>query len=63
MCIAGNELFFADLQARFRSSAIENLAALQNFVPMLNETPERMFARFNVLAEPLEDERLRVMTR
>ena len=30
---------------------------------MLNETPERMFARFNVLAKPLEDERPRVMTR
>ena len=29
----------------------------------MNETPERIFARFNVLAKPLEDERPKVMTR
>ena len=57
------ERFFSDLEARFRSSLIENLAAIQNFAPIPNETSERMFARFNVLAIPLEEERPRVMTR
>ena len=57
------ERFFAELEARFRTSSSENLVAKQNFAPLVNETAERMFARFNVIAKPLEDERPRVMTR
>ena len=57
------ERFFEDLEARFRSSSTENLTAIQNFTPALGETPERMFARFNMLCKPLEDEEPRVMTR
>lgn len=57
------ERFFAELEARFRTSSSENLVAIQNFSPLVNETAERMFARFNVIAKPLEDERPRVMTR
>lgn len=57
------ERFFADLEARFRSSPVENLAAIQNFALGPNETSERTFARFNVLAKPLEDERPRVLIR
>ena len=51
-----------ELQTRFRSSTTENLSAINNFRPAVGETPERMFARFNLLARPLEDERPRVMT-
>lgn len=51
-----------DLQARFRSSSTENLALINNFRASAPETPERMFAGFNILAKPLEDERPRVMT-
>ena len=54
--------FFDDLEARFKSSTTENLTAMQNFKPLALETPERMFARFNVLAKPLEEEHPRVMT-
>ena len=57
------ERFFDDLEARFKSSSTENLTAIQNFKPATNETPERMFARFNMLSKPLEDEQPRVMTR
>ena len=57
------ERFFAELEARFRTSSSENLSAIQSFAPLVNETAERMFARFNVIAKPLEDERPRVMTR
>ena len=35
----------------------------EKFVSLPEETPERMFARFNVLAKPLEDEQPRIMTR
>ena len=56
------ERFFDDLEARFKSSSTENLSAMQNFKPLAQETPERMFARFNVLAKPLEEEHPRVMT-
>lgn len=51
-----------DLQARFRSSSTENLALINNFRAQAPEKPERMFARFKILAKPLEDERPRVMT-
>ena len=51
-----------ELQSRFRSSTTENLSAISNFRPATGETPERMFALFNLLARPLEDERPRVMT-
>ena len=56
------ERFFDDLEARFKSSTTENLIAMQNFKPLALETPERMFARFNMLAKPLEEEHPRVMT-
>ena len=39
------ERFFGELEARFRASAIENLAAIQKKSPMVNETAKRMFAR------------------
>ena len=57
------ERFFDDLEARFKSSSTENLTAMQNFKPLSQETPERMFARFNMLAKPLEEEQPRVMTK
>ena len=57
------ERFFNALEARFKSSTTENLTAIQSFKPALNETPERMFARFNMLCKPLEDEVPCVMTR
>ena len=57
------ERFFDDLEARFKSSTTENLTAMQNFKPLARETPEIMFARFNMLAKPLEEEQPRVMTR
>ena len=56
------ERLIHELQSRFRSSTTENLSAISNFRPATGETPERMFARFNLLARPLEDERPRVMT-
>ena len=56
------ERLIHELQSRFRSSTTENLSAISNFRPVTGETPERMFARFNLLARPLEDERPRVMT-
>ena len=56
------DIFIDDLQARFRSSTTENLSLITYFRPISGETPERMFARFNLLAKPLEDERPRVMT-
>ena len=56
------ERLIHELQSRFRSSTTENLSAISNFRPATGETPERMFARFNLLARPLEDERQRVMT-
>ena len=56
------ERLIHELQSRFRSSTTENLSAINNFRPAAGETLERMFARFNLLARPLEDERPRVMT-
>ena len=35
----------------------ENVAAIHDFRPMSNETPERMFASVNLLAKALEDDR------
>ena len=57
------ERFFAAIEARFRSSTTEYLTAVQMFKPLPSETPERMFARFNVLCKPLEDELPCVMTK
>ena len=57
------ERFFESLEARFRSSNTENLNAIQKFQPLTNETPERMFARYNMLAKPLEEEIPQAMTR
>ena len=54
--------FIDALRERFRSSTTENLSAISAFRPTTGETPERMFARFNLLAKPLEDERPRLMT-
>ena len=56
------ERFIDELQTRFRLSTSENLAKIQIFRAFPSETPERLFARFNMLAKPLEDERPRVMT-
>ena len=56
------ERLIHELQCRFRSSTTKNLSAISNFLPTTGETLERMFARFNLLARPLEDERPRVMT-
>ena len=56
------ERFFDDLEATFKSSTTENLTAMQNFKPLAQETPKRMFARFNMLAKSLEEEHPRVMT-
>ena len=57
------ERFFDALEARFRSSNTENYNAIHQFQSYTNETPERMFARYNMLAKPLEDEVPRAMTR
>ena len=56
------ERFIDELQARFRLSTSENLAKIQSFQAFPGGSPERMFARFNLLAKPLEDERPRVTT-
>lgn len=56
------ERLIDELRTRFRSSTTENMSGINNFRPTTNETPERMFARFSILARPLEDERPRVMT-
>lgn len=57
------ERFFDDFEARFKSSTTKNLTTMRNFKPALNETPERMFAQYNMLCKPLEDEEPRVMTK
>ena len=54
--------FFDHLQARFKLSTTENLSAMQTFRPQPGETPERMFARFNILAKSLEEENPPSMT-
>lgn len=51
-----------DIQIRFKSSTTENLDNLTKFTVTSDENPERMFARFNIIAKPLEDERPRVIT-
>ena len=56
------EDFIFDLQERFRSSTTENLAKIHAFRPHANEGLERMFARFNVIAKPLEEEKPSVIT-
>ena len=53
--------FVDDLRARFRSSTTENLSMIMYFWPISDEIHERIFARFNLLAIPLEDERPRVV--
>ena len=44
-----------DLQGRFRSSTTQNLISIHGFQPHSNEGLERMFARFNLIARPLEE--------
>ena len=56
------EDFIFDLQERFRSSTTENLSAIHGFRPHTNEGLERMFARFNLIAKPLEEEKPSVIT-
>ena len=51
-----------DIQIRFKSSTTENLDNLTKFTIAPDENAERMFARFNIIAKPLEDERPRVIT-
>ena len=51
------EDFLFDLQERFRSSTTQILASIHTFRPEANEGLERMFARFNLIARPLENER------
>lgn len=55
--------FFSAIEARFKSSTTENLTLVQTFKPTSTDTPKRMFARFNVLCKPLEDERPCLLTR
>lgn len=57
------ERLFDAIEARFRSSALDDLNLIQQFMPEDNETAEHMFPRFNHIAKPLEDERPRLMTR
>ena len=56
------ENFIADLQERFRSSTTEDLSSFHGFRPYANEGLEHMFARFNLVAKPLEEERPPVIT-
>ena len=53
------EDFLFDLQERFRSSTTQ----IHTFRPETNEGLERMFARFNLIARPLENERPPSLTR
>ena len=48
--------FIFDLHARFRSSTTENLVSIHGFRSHSNEGLERMFARYNLIAHPLEEE-------
>lgn len=50
--------FLYDLQEHFRLSTTENVKAKHTFQSPLGETLERMFARFNMLAKPLEEKGL-----
>ena len=56
------ERFLEVLTSRFKSSTTENLNLLTRFKIEKDDTPERLFARFNLIVKPLEDERPRVMT-
>ena len=47
------ERLFGALEAKFRSSALDNLHLIQIFVPKERETPKHMFSRFNQIAKPL----------
>ena len=50
------EHFLFDLQDRFRSSTTQNLKSIHDFKTKKNEGIEQMFARFNLIARPLENE-------
>lgn len=56
-------MFFETLEARFKSSTTVNLTAIPNFKPLPQETPERMFARYNMLCKPSEDFKPCIMTK
>ena len=56
------ERFIKALTSRFKSSTTENLDLLSKFKLEKDDTPEHLFARFNLIAKPLEDVRPRVMT-
>ena len=50
------EDFLFDLQDRFRSSTTQNLVSIHDFKTKAKEGIEQMFARFNLIARPLENE-------